>query len=324
MQQRLEKQGRPSALSPAMALFPLRLFLGVTFVYAGVQKLTDPGFLHPGAPTYIGTQLHGFAAGTPGGFLLRTFALPHPELAGIGVAIAEILIGLLATAGLFTRIAAAVRHGSQSAPLPHRKLAHDPLLPRPRPRLLVRLAALRPRRRRGPARARQRRTAPFAAIARRTSLRPPEGAADADDCTPRPGAPCSRSSPGRRSRSQASRRWPRGPTRRHAPRCWYSSAASKACRMQGAGGRGRDGASARAARCPPGAVKLGPASRLPSGQAATYSDPERRLAGHPDPRCRRQPQGVQRRLHPRRLHRRLRRRGHRLPLSRRRVQRRNR
>jgi thiosulfate dehydrogenase [quinone] large subunit len=98
---------RVSMPSPAMALFPLRLFLGVTFVYAGIQKLSDPGFLHAGAPTYIGTQLHGFAAGTPGGFLLRTFALPHPELAGIGVAITEIMIGLLVTAGLFTRVAAA-------------------------------------------------------------------------------------------------------------------------------------------------------------------------------------------------------------------------
>jgi thiosulfate dehydrogenase [quinone] large subunit len=98
---------RRAPVSPALALLPLRLFLGVTFVYAGIQKLSDPGFLHAGAPTYIGTQLHGFAAGTPGGFILRTFALPHPELAGIGVAVTEILIGLLATAGLFTRFAAA-------------------------------------------------------------------------------------------------------------------------------------------------------------------------------------------------------------------------
>jgi len=95
-----------SALRPGAALFPLRLFLGLTFVYAGVQKLTDPGFLHPGAPTYIGTQLHAFAAGTPGGFLLRTFAIPHAQLAGVCVAIAEILIGLLAAAGLLTRAAA--------------------------------------------------------------------------------------------------------------------------------------------------------------------------------------------------------------------------
>lgn len=90
-----------------MALFPLRIFLGITFVYAGIQKLSDPGFLHPGAPTYIGTQLHGFASSTPGGFILRAFAIPHPTLAGVGVAITEILIGLLVTAGLFTRLAAA-------------------------------------------------------------------------------------------------------------------------------------------------------------------------------------------------------------------------
>jgi thiosulfate dehydrogenase [quinone] large subunit len=103
---------RPSfGLTPAMALLPLRIFLGVTFVYAGVQKLSDPGFLHPGAATYIGTQLEGFASGTPGGFLLRTFAIPHPTLAGVGVAITEILIGLLVTAGLFTRIAAAAGMG---------------------------------------------------------------------------------------------------------------------------------------------------------------------------------------------------------------------
>ncbi len=98
-------------MSAAMALFPLRLFLGVTFVYAGIQKLSDPGFLHAGAPTYIGSQLQAFANGTPGGFVLRTFALPHPELAGVGVAVTEILIGLLVTSGLFTRIAAAAGLG---------------------------------------------------------------------------------------------------------------------------------------------------------------------------------------------------------------------
>lgn len=94
-------------LSPGMALFPLRIFLGVTFVYAGIQKLSDPGFLHPGAPTYIGTQLHGFANGTPGGFILETFAIPHPTVAGVGVAITEIAIGLLTIAGFYTQAAAA-------------------------------------------------------------------------------------------------------------------------------------------------------------------------------------------------------------------------
>jgi thiosulfate dehydrogenase [quinone] large subunit len=92
----------------ALALLPLRAFLGITFVYAGVQKLSDPGFLHPGAPTYIGSQLHGFAQGTPGGLLLRTFALPHAQAAGVAVALTEIAIGLLVLVGLRIRIAAAV------------------------------------------------------------------------------------------------------------------------------------------------------------------------------------------------------------------------
>ena len=97
---------RLRALSPAAALLPLRVFLGVTFVYGGMQKLSDPGFLHPGAPTYIGAQLRAFATGTPGGFVLHAFALPFPRVAGVGVALLEIAVGLLVTAGLFTRGAA--------------------------------------------------------------------------------------------------------------------------------------------------------------------------------------------------------------------------
>jgi thiosulfate dehydrogenase [quinone] large subunit len=99
------------AVSPGLALLPLRLFLGATFVYAGLQKLTDPGFLTEGSSTYIGSQLEGFAAGTPGGWLLETFALPHPALAGIGVAMTEIAVGLLTLAGRFTRPAAAAGLG---------------------------------------------------------------------------------------------------------------------------------------------------------------------------------------------------------------------
>ena len=94
-------------LPAEQALLPLRAFLGGTFVYAGAQKLSDPGFLTPGAPTYIGAQLRGFADGTPGGWLLQTFALPHAELAGVAVAVTEIVVGLLVLAGLAIRLAAA-------------------------------------------------------------------------------------------------------------------------------------------------------------------------------------------------------------------------
>src|SRR5947207_3043464 len=47
----------------------------------------------------------------PGGFLLRTFATPYPKLAGVGVALLEIAIGLLVLAGLLTRLAAAAGLG---------------------------------------------------------------------------------------------------------------------------------------------------------------------------------------------------------------------
>ena len=86
---------------------PLRLFLGATFVYAGLQKIADPGFLRPGSSTYIGTQLQAFAAHSPIGFLLQIFALPVPQLAGIGVIAAELVIGALVLLGLATRWAAA-------------------------------------------------------------------------------------------------------------------------------------------------------------------------------------------------------------------------
>lgn len=99
-------RGREQSVPFGAALLPLRGFLGVTFAYAGVQKLSDPGFLHPGAPTYIGSQLHAFAQHTPAGFLLRAFAVPHATLAGIGVAVLEIAIGLLVLAGVRVRLAA--------------------------------------------------------------------------------------------------------------------------------------------------------------------------------------------------------------------------
>ena len=89
------------------AILPLRLFLGVTFVYAALQKIADPGFLQPGSTTYIGTQLNGFATHSPIAFLINTFALPAPQLTGAGVIAAELAIGLATVLGLWTRWAAA-------------------------------------------------------------------------------------------------------------------------------------------------------------------------------------------------------------------------
>jgi thiosulfate dehydrogenase [quinone] large subunit len=102
---------RPAPTPPdrwlAYSTIPLRLFLGLTFVYAGLQKIADPGFLQPGSTTYIGTQLQSFAAHSPIGFLLNWLALPVPQLAGIGVIVTELVIGALVILGLATRWAAA-------------------------------------------------------------------------------------------------------------------------------------------------------------------------------------------------------------------------
>lgn len=91
---------------PSWVLLPLRLFLGVTFVYAGLQKLTDPHYFQKGTPTFIGTQIAAFAHGTPlQGFLLHV-ALPHAVLFGALVAYGELAIGLGTLIGLFMRPAA--------------------------------------------------------------------------------------------------------------------------------------------------------------------------------------------------------------------------
>jgi thiosulfate dehydrogenase [quinone] large subunit len=101
------RDGRARADRSRDGPLPLRLFLGGTFVYAGIQKLSDPGFLNADAPTYVGTQLEGFGDGTPGGPLLEP-ALSHAAAAGVGVALLEILIGVLVLMGVLTRPAAAI------------------------------------------------------------------------------------------------------------------------------------------------------------------------------------------------------------------------
>ncbi|HEY8815527.1 MAG TPA: TQO small subunit DoxD [Candidatus Dormibacteraeota bacterium] len=86
---------------------PLRVFLGLTFVYAGLQKIADAGFLDPAGATYIGAQLQGFTATSPIGFLIQWLALPFPQLTGLAVIGAELAIGTLVLLGLATRWAAA-------------------------------------------------------------------------------------------------------------------------------------------------------------------------------------------------------------------------
>jgi thiosulfate dehydrogenase [quinone] large subunit len=93
----------PAATLPWWRLAPLRLFLGVTFVYAGLQKLTDPTYLDPRAAGYIGTQLAAFAAGSPLRALLLHVAVPHAQVVGALTVVGELAIGLATLAGLYGR-----------------------------------------------------------------------------------------------------------------------------------------------------------------------------------------------------------------------------
>jgi thiosulfate dehydrogenase (quinone) large subunit len=90
-----------------VSILPLRLFLGITFVYAGIQKLQDPGFFKAGAPTYIGNQLRAYSRGSPIAFLLHRMMAQAVLIGGLTV-ITEMSIGILVLLGLFTRPAALI------------------------------------------------------------------------------------------------------------------------------------------------------------------------------------------------------------------------
>ena len=71
----------------------LRIFLGVTWIYAGWDKASDSGFLSKGAPTFIGTQLAAFSQNSPIGGLLQ-HTVEHATQVGIFVMVSEFAIGL--------------------------------------------------------------------------------------------------------------------------------------------------------------------------------------------------------------------------------------
>jgi thiosulfate dehydrogenase [quinone] large subunit len=96
--------GRPAARG--IAILPLRLFLGLTFVDAGLGKLLSAAYLGRG-PQGFAAQARGFAHGSPIGGLVRAVAVAHPVPAGLLLALAELAIGVLTVAGLVSRAAAA-------------------------------------------------------------------------------------------------------------------------------------------------------------------------------------------------------------------------
>ncbi len=87
------------------ALLPLRLFLGGTFLYAGIDKLIDPTFLRSSGAGSIAEQLASFERVSPIAGLVH-LGDPFPVLVGLLIALLEIAIGLGALLGLVFRWAA--------------------------------------------------------------------------------------------------------------------------------------------------------------------------------------------------------------------------
>jgi len=87
------------------ALLPLRIFLGVTFVFAGLQKLANPNFFRAASPVSIQAQLIASSHTSPiHAILIHLIPLAKPI--GIVISFAELAIGLGVLLGLWTRIAA--------------------------------------------------------------------------------------------------------------------------------------------------------------------------------------------------------------------------
>ena len=98
-------RGPDGAIAPGWYLLALRLFLGATFLFAGLQKLANPDFLRASSPLSIHAQLVGSTHTGPIGGLLSHLAGAAPVI-GVLFAIGEVAIGVGALLGLLTRVAA--------------------------------------------------------------------------------------------------------------------------------------------------------------------------------------------------------------------------
>ncbi|MEU6093951.1 DoxX family protein [Streptomyces sp. NPDC047079] len=87
------------------ALLPLRIFLGVTFIYAGFDKLTSSTFLHDSGSGSIG-DLMRTVRGSSAIPALVDLALKNPSGFGYAMALGELAVGIGTLVGLLARLAA--------------------------------------------------------------------------------------------------------------------------------------------------------------------------------------------------------------------------
>ena len=77
----------------------LRLMLGGTWLYGGLQKASDAQFFNKASTGYIGAQITGFAKNSPISFILRHM-ISHASLAGWMILLGELAIGIAVLSGV--------------------------------------------------------------------------------------------------------------------------------------------------------------------------------------------------------------------------------
>lgn len=89
----------------ALALLPLRVFLGITFIYAGLDKLTDGAFMSASGSGSIGELMHSVrdSSAIPA---LVDLSLKSPVAFAYLIAFGELAVGIGILVGLLSRIAA--------------------------------------------------------------------------------------------------------------------------------------------------------------------------------------------------------------------------
>jgi thiosulfate dehydrogenase [quinone] large subunit len=95
----------PLFSDPRWVLLPLRLFLGATFLYAGLSKIAQSSFLDESSPTSMHATLLAVKGSSPIGGLLGP-VVDHTFVFGVFMALAETAVGIGTLLGLFSRIAA--------------------------------------------------------------------------------------------------------------------------------------------------------------------------------------------------------------------------
>jgi len=80
--------------------------MGFTFLYAGLQHLTDPSYFDPSKSGYIGHLISQYAVGSPIHDFLVGVVAPNAVTFGWMVAVGEVLIGIATLSGFLFRVAA--------------------------------------------------------------------------------------------------------------------------------------------------------------------------------------------------------------------------